>query len=476
MDFIADELYLLVDAIQSFLWSYICLTTLIISLIYFSIKTNFATFRLFKEVFVVFKTNLLHIFSPKSDSKSKQTILPIQAFLISMSARVGSGNLAGVAVALHLGGAGSIFWMWVISLFGAVIALIENSLAQAYRQKNPLHKECFLGGTAYYILYGLHNRALAKFFAIISILFCGLSTLFIQINTVSASWNYAFDIPNYILALLLTFITALMLFGGIQRISHWLAILFSTMLFLHIAVGVYFFVAHFDKVLSVFTDIFLSAFGLQQFNSALLAMSIIQGFKRGLFSNDLGIGNMPCAGSMSNDKHPINQGLLQIFGTWADSFVICTITAVVILLSGANIYTSAGVQVLHDAIASDFGEFGHIFVAIMVFLFVYTTLIANYVYSETNFLFLTKRDNYLLTYRLLCLLCISCGAFLYSDFLWNLADILMGVMCLCNLYAIYKLFPRAKFLIEDYIKQHKSGVRVPTWTYNIKELNKIKLN
>lgn len=468
-DSFVGNIYSIINATQSFLWSYLILIALIFFTIYFSIKTNFAIFRLFKEVFIATKKNILA--KPEPNNRA---ITPFQAFIISMSARVGSGNLAGVAIALHLGGAGAIFWMWVISFFGAVIALIENTLAQAYKQKNIDYKNYFFGGPAYYILYGLKNPKLAKFVAIISILFCGIASLFIQINTVSTSWNYAFDIPIYVLALLLTSLTALMLFGGIQLISKWLTILFSVMFCLHIFIGIYFIVINFDGVLTVLENIFLSAFGLQQFSSGFVGVAIIQGFKRGLFSNDLGIGNMPCAAAMSNDKHPVNQALLQVFGTWLDSFVICTISAVVILLSGANFQQSSGVQLLHDALAIDFGEFGHIMVAVMTFLFVYTTLIANYVYSETNFLFLTKNENSLLSYRLLCLSCVCGGAMLSVDFVWDFADIVMGLLCICNLYAIYKLFPKAKFLIEDYVWQRKNGIATPTWNYDITALNKIK--
>lgn len=477
MNIIADELYLLVDAVQSFLWSYICLSALIFSLIYFSIKTNFVQFKLFKEIFVVFKKNIFTKLANSNQNKNNdKKTTPIQAFLISMAARVGSGNLAGVAVALHLGGAGSIFWMWVITLFGGIIALVENTLAQAYRQNNPEYKESFLGGTAYYILHGLHNKSLAKFFAIISVIYCGFATMFIQTSTVATSWNYTFDIPTYILALFLTAITASLVFGGIRRIIYWLKILFCLMIFLHLSVGIYFLIVHFDQVSYVFSKIFLDAFGINAVGGGFVGVAIITGFKRGLFSTAVGLGDSACASAMSNDTHPINQGLLQVLGTWIDSLVICTMTALIILLSGVDISTTTDIQLLQNAIAKDFGEFGHIFVAILVFLFVYTTLVANYFYSETNLLFLTKNENYLFIYRLLCLTCICCGAFLSPDFLWVCADFMMGVMLLCNLYAIYKLFPRVKFLLDDYLLQIKNGEKNPKWTYKTETLEKIAIN
>lgn len=413
--------------------------------IWFTIRTKGMQFRMIGEMFrLLFDSN----------NSSGKHISSFEAFNVSLASRIGTGNLAGVATAIALGGPGSIFWMWVMAIIGATNAFVESTLAQLFKIKG---KDSFIGGPAYYITKGLKKRWFACIFAIAIILDFGLTNNMVQSNTISLAFTQAFDIGPEWMAVILTILALVVIFGGIQRIAKVSSIIVPFMALLYLGVTVYVIAANFTKIPEVFSLIVNSAFGTDQIFGGAVGTAIILGFKRGLFSNEAGEGSAPNAAATADISHPAKQGLIQSLGVYTDTLVVCSCTAFIILCSG--LYTSGanGIELTQLSLNSQIGDWGSILIAVLIFFFAFSSIIGNYYYGECNLYFLTKSKKALLAYRLGLGLLVLFGALTTLDLAWALVDFFMAIMTICNLIAIILLGKYAVRCLDDYRTQRKAG-------------------
>ena len=441
-------------AFCDFLWAYLLIGALIVCGLYFTIRTRFVQFRMVGE--------MVRLLGDASGNKHKR-ISSFQAFAVSVATRVGTGNLAGVATAIAVGGPGAVFWMWLIAIIGGATAFVESTLAQLYKRRDG---ESFIGGPAYYILHGMHCRWLAVTFAVLMILTFGLSYNSIQSNTICSAMNNAFGFNELVVGCILAAVGTFIAFGGIRRIAHVSSVVVPIM-----AVG-YFILAfvvvlmNADKIPHVFRLIISSAFGLEQFAGGALGMTMMAGIKRGLFSNEAGEGSAPNVAATAHVSHPVKQGLVQALGVYTDTLLVCSCTAFIILISG--LYTDPslnGIALTQNALQSEIGSIGTIFVAIAIFLFAFSSIIGNYYYGEANIRFLTDKRWVVTVFRVLSgTVMVLFGAAASLELVWSLGDVCMALLTACNLVGIVFLGKYAFKLLDDYRRQKRAGIASPTFT------------
>lgn len=436
-----------IDFLNNILWSYLLIVVLIGAGIYFTIKNKFVQFRMIKEMIILLKDGV---------SETKHGISSFQAFCISTASRVGTGNLAGVALAIVTGGPGAIFWMWLIALLGSASAFVESTIAQVYKEKN---ETAFRGGPAYYIEKALHCKWLGVIFAVLISITYGLVFNSVQANTISMAFHKAFGVQNYYIAILLFVFTGIIIFGGVHRIASITEKIVPLMAIIYVALILIILGLNISKIPKIFLLIIEDAFGAKQFIGGTLGAAVMQGIKRGLFSNEAGMGSAPNAAATAHVSHPVKQGLVQTLSVFTDTLIVCSATAFLILISGTYQNSmSNGIEVTQDALTSQIGEFGNPFIAICIFLFAFSSLIGNYYYGEANIQFMAKgKKIYLNLYRIAVLLMIAFGSIAKFTLVWNLADLFMAFMTLINIYAILKLGKIATNCLNDYIKQKKEG-------------------
>jgi len=447
-----DLLNNLISNVNDFMWTYILIALLIIIGLYFTFKTKFVQFRNIKEMF-----RLL------GDSGGNDTgsVSSFQAFCISTASRVGTGNLAGIATALSIGGPGAIFWMWVIALIGAASSFIESTLAQIYKEKD---KGAFRGGPAYYMEKGLKKRWMGILFSVLIIISFGLVFNSVQSNTIVAAFNGSFGINKTLLALIVTALTILVVFGGVNRVANVSAVLVPIMAIAYIVVALFVVFKNFTAIPSVIALIFENAFGMNQVVGGGIGAALMQGIKRGLFSNEAGMGSAPNAAATATVSHPVKQGFIQTLGVFTDTLIICSCTAFIILLSGVPLNGSVtGIELTQLALISQVGSWGGIFISICIFLFAFSSIVGNYYYGEANIQFITKNKIYLQIYRVLVGLMVFFGSLVSIDIVWNLADLFMGLMAITNLIAIVLLSNIAFKALKDYNSQKKAGIKDPVF-------------
>lgn len=436
----------MIDVINSMMWSKLLIIMLIVCGLYFSVKTNFLQFRLLKEMIRVLR---------ESTSGSRDTISPFQAFCISMAARVGTGNITGIAIAIALGGPGAVFWMWVIAIIGSASSFIESTLAQVYKVKD---KDGFRGGPAYYMERGLKKRWMGALFAILITLSFGLVFNAVQSNTITLAFENAFGTNRLAIGLIMAAVFAIIIFGGVKRIAKMSEYIVIVLAVLYIGIALYIVLANIGQVPAVLSLIVKNAFGIEQVAGGSLGAALMQGVKRGLFSNEAGMGSAPNAAATATTSHPVKQGLIQALGVLVDTLVICTSTAMIILLSG--VYTQSGlggIELTQAALSVHIGSWASGFLAIMVLLFAFSTLIGNYYYGETNIAFLKSNKIWIVIYRCSVLAMIIFGSVAKVKLVWDLADLFMGFMVIVNLIAITMLSRVAFAALKDYMKQRKMG-------------------
>ncbi|KNC65630.1 sodium:alanine symporter, partial [Pseudoalteromonas rubra] len=399
-----------------------------------------------------------------SRSGAKDGISSFQAFCTSLAARVGTGNMAGVAVALYLGGPGAIFWMWLIALIGMATSFAESALAQLYKTKDD--EGNFRGGPAYYMEYGLNKRWMGVLFSLCLILAFGLVFNAVQANSIAAAFEVAFDVPKYVMGLLLVCGSAFIIFGGLKTIARFaeLAVPFMAIAYLLLAIVVC--VMNASQLPDVFMLIINSALGFEQAAGGAVGYAVmqamIQGIKRGLFSNEAGMGSAAnaAASATPNPNHPASQGYVQMLGVFVDTIVICSATAALILLSNQLVPESGvtGIQLTQAALVEHVGDWGAIFVAIAILFFAFTSIVANYSYAETNLLFLEhNHPKGLFIFRACVLAMVMFGAVGELGLIWTLADISMGLMAIVNVVALFMLSGIVIWLAKDYRAQLKQG-------------------
>lgn len=457
---------LLNDLILTFndvLWTYILIALLIIIGLYFTFKTKFVQFTNIKEMF-----RLLGDGAKSKDSKD--TISSFQAFCISTASRVGTGNLAGVATAIAMGGPGAIFWMWLIALIGSASAFIESTLAQIYKEKDGSN---FIGGPAYYMEKGLKKRWMGVVFSILITISFGLVFNSVQSNTITLSLKNSFGFDTRIVGLILTILTIIIIFGGVKRIADVSSVLVPIMAIAYILVTLFIVLKNFSAIPSILLLIFENAFGINQIVGGSIGAALMQGIKRGLFSNEAGMGSAPNAAATATVSHPVNQGFIQTLGVFTDTLIICSCTAFIVLLSGIPLDGSIkGIELTQLAVSSQVGSWGNTFISICILLFAFSSIVGNYYYGEANIQFITSKKIYLSIYRISVALMVFFGSLVSMDIVWNLADLFMGLMAVINLIAIVLLSKIAFKALEDYTTQKKAGIKNPVFkSSSIPELN-----
>ncbi|MCG7537922.1 sodium:alanine symporter family protein [Pseudoalteromonas sp. OOF1S-7] len=443
------------NTISGLLWGHILIYLLIAAGVFFTLRLGFIQFTQFPYMIKVMAN---------SRSGAKDGISSFQAFCTSLAARVGTGNMAGVAVALYLGGPGAIFWMWLIALIGMATSFAESALAQLYKTKDDDGN--FRGGPAYYMEYGLNKRWMGVLFSLCLILAFGLVFNAVQANSIAAAFEVAFDVPKYVMGLLLVCGSAFIIFGGLKTIARFaeLAVPFMAIAYLLLAIIVC--AMNASQLPDVFMLVINSAFGFEQaaggaFGYAVM-QAMIQGIKRGLFSNEAGMGSAAnaAASATPNPNHPASQGYVQMLGVFVDTIVICSATAALILLSNQLVPESGvtGIQLTQAALVEHVGDWGAIFVAIAILFFAFTSIVANYSYAETNLLFLEhNHPKGLFIFRACVLAMVMFGAVGELGLIWTLADISMGLMAIVNVIALFMLSGIVIWLAKDYRTQLKQG-------------------
>ena len=445
-----------IGAINEVLWSYILIIMLLGCAIWFTLRGKFVQFRMIGEM-----VRLLGDSTQKAAGGEKH-ISSFQAFAVSLASRVGTGNLAGVATAVAVGGPGAVFWMWLIALLGSSSAFVESTLAQLYKVKG---KDSFIGGPAYYMERGLGWRWMGVLFAVLISITFGFAFNSVQSNTICAAWENSFGIAHEWMGLAITLLTLLTIFGGIQRIARVSSIVVPIMALGYIALALGIVLFNISELPAVIRIIVSSAFGWEQALGGTVGAALMQGIKRGLFSNEAGMGSAPNVAATAHVTHPVKQGLIQALGVFSDTLVICTCTAFIILFSGVPLDGSLnGVQLTQAALSSEVGSAGGIFVALAILLFAFSSIIGNYYYGEANIRFITSQKWVLLVYRLMVGGMVLFGALASLDLAWSLADVTMGLMTICNLIAIALLSKQAFLLLQDYLKQKQHGIKSPVFT------------
>jgi len=444
-----------VGNVNTVIWSYLLVGLLIALGVYFTYRTGFVQFKLFREM-----VRLL------VRSGGGTGVSSFGAFAVGMSARVGTGNLAGVALAIGVGGPGAVFWMWVIALVGAASSFVESTLAQVYKVRDG---DTFRGGPAYYMERALGARWMGVLFAVLITLCFGLIFTSVQANTISLSLESSYGINRFFIGLGLVIISGLVIFGGIKRIARVAEVLVPVLAIPYVLMALFIVIINFTEIPRVLYLIVTSAFGLQEAIGGGFGAAIVVGVQRGLFSNEAGMGSSPNAAATADVSHPAKQGLIQSLGVFIDTLVIATATAFVILFSG--IYESGesdGIVLTQQALGSQIGGWSVTFIAFAVFFFAFSSIIANYYYGETNIQFIFGRGEggrTVLIYRTAVLGLILFGSLASIELVWALADLFMGSMALVNLVAIALLGRIAFSVLKDYRNQRAAG-KDPTFHVN----------
>ncbi|MBR2565323.1 MAG: alanine:cation symporter family protein [Paenibacillus sp.] len=441
-----------VGVFNDFLWSKLLIILLVVCGVYFTTKTRFMQFRMIGDMVKVLK---------EKRSKEPGKISPFQAFCISMAARVGTGNITGIAIAIAIGGPGAIFWMWVIAIIGSASSFVESTLAQIYKIKD---KGGFRGGPAYYMERGLGKRWMGILFAILITLSFGLVFNAVQSNTITVAFQNSFGTDRLTVGIIMAVVFAGIIMGGVKRIAKASEYIVVVLAVLYIGVAAFIMLVNITELPGIIALIVKNAFGIEQAAGGTLGAALMNGVKRGLFSNEAGMGSAPNAAATADTSHPVKQGLIQAFGVLTDTLIICTSTAMIILLSG--VYQGSdlgGIELTQAALSVHIGPWASGFLAIMVFLFAFSTLIGNYYYGETNIEFIKSNKIWLWIYRVAVISMVLFGAVAKVQLVWDLADLFMGLMVVVNLIAILMLSKVTFEALKDYKRQKAEG-RDPVFT------------
>ena len=434
------------------IWSQYLIGLLITAGIFFTIGSKFVQLRWIPEMFRAIGEK------PETLDNGKKGIAPFQAFAISAASRVGTGNIAGVATAIVLGGPGAVFWMWVIAFIGAASAFIEATLAQVY--KVPDKEGGFRGGPAYYITRGLNQKWLGIVFAVLITITFAFVFNTVQSNTIAESLKTQYNVSPAITGIVLAVFTAIIIFGGVRSIATMSSVIVPVMAILYIFMVVIILFMNFDQIIPMISTIVKSAFGFEQATGGAIGATILQGVKRGLFSNEAGMGSAPNAAATAAAPHPVKQGLIQSLGVFFDTMLVCTSTAIMILLyTGLEFGDNAaqGVAVTQSALNEHLGSAGGIFLTIAITLFAFSSVVGNYYYGQSNIEFLSKNRTILFIFRCLVVVLVFIGAVAKTDVVWSTADLFMGLMAIVNLVAIIGLSNIAFAVMNDYQRQRRAG-------------------
>lgn len=453
----------ILDQLNGILWGYLLIYLLVGAGLYFTIRTRFVQVRLFwrgvGEMLAGFR------------SRGAGTISPFQAFATGMASRVGTGNILGVAMAISIGGPGAVFWMWVTALVGMSSTVIECTLAQVFKESAP--NGGFRGGPAFYIQKGLRQHAMAVAFAVSLLAAFGFVFNAIQSNSIASSLEQTYAVPNWLCGVVLVALTAPIIFGGARKVGIVAEFLVPIMAGFYLLLAGWVVVSRFAEVPALISLIVQSAFGFGPaaagFAGYTLAQAMTLGTQRGLFSNEAGMGSAPNAAASATTDHPVTQGLLQMFGVFVDTILVCSATAFMILLSGVFVpgQKLGGAALTQAALANEVGIWSSHFLAVAIFLFAFSSIIGNYAYAEANVSFLRDRPRAVTVFRVLVLAMVFFGAIAKVELVWKMGDLSQAAMALINLTAILALSGVAVRVLRDYERQLASGSRRPVFTRDV---------
>ncbi len=437
----------IIDNINGLL-TYLLIILLPAAALWFTFKTRGAQFSMIGEMIRELAN------SGQRNSKGKG-VSSFQAFTISIASRVGTGNLAGVATAIAVGGPGAIFWMWIIALLGGANAFIESTLAQLFKSRG---EGSFVGGPAYYIKKGLDIKWFASLFAVLLIFTFGFAFNSVQSNTIASAYQTAFGINPLYSGIAITLFTTFIIFGGIQRIAKFSQSVVPVMAIIYLLMAIVVVILRADRIPEVLSLIISNAFGWEQVMGGGVGAAIEMGVKRGLFSNEAGMGSAPNVAATADVSHPVKQGLIQSLSVYTDTLVICTCTAFIILCSGIYDLGYDGIELTQMSLNQEVGAWGSYFIAVIILFFAFTSIIGNYYYGESNILFLTGNKSIMLLFRALVGVVVMLGSISELKVVWSFADITMSLMTICNLVAIVLLGRYAIICLRDYQRQRREGV------------------
>lgn len=434
------------------LYSYILIILLVLGGIYFTVRTKFVQFRLLKEQFRA-------VTEKPADGKG---VSSFQALMVSTASRVGTGNIIGVSTAICMGGFGSVFWMWIIAIIGAASAFIESTLAQIYKKKGV---DGSYGGPAYYIEAALKSRPLAIVFSVLLIVTYGVGfNMLASYNLQSTFSGYSFyneSTSPFIIGLILASIVAFCLFGGGKRIIKATTLIVPFMGMAYILMAIFISVINASKLPNIFSQIFSGAFDFNAIFGGFAGSCVMYGIKRGLFSNEAGVGSAPNASASAEVSHPVKQGLVQVLSVFIDTLLVCSATAFMCMASGIEPTAKlSGAPYVQASISAVLGEAGPIFITVAMILFAFTTLLGNLFYVDKAFCYILGKNPGKLfntVYYIVASLLILLGAVLSADLLWNIADVTMGAMTIINMPVIIYLSKYALRALNDYMAQRKQG-------------------
>ncbi|MEM8954997.1 MAG: sodium:alanine symporter family protein [Verrucomicrobiota bacterium] len=454
MDKINETLLRIITAINDVLWGKVLIFALIGVGLYFTVVLGFVQLRRFTHSFKVLKMGR-HV---------DTGISPFKAFCTSLAARVGTGNIAGVVIAISIGGPGSIFWMWLSAFLGMATSLVESTLAQVYKVRDS--EGGFRGGPAYYMEKGIGSRKMGILFSILLISAFGLAFNAVQSNTIVDSMGGIIDLKGYVIGIVLVILTAFVIMGGLNKVATTAGFIVPFMAVSYLLIAFLVVVTNLGELPSAFLLVIEDAFGLREAGAGFVGYTVAQamraGVSRGLFSNEAGMGSAAnIAGSATPvPNHPASQGYVQMFGVFIDTFVICTATAAMLILTGGVGHTEgmSGISLLQFGLAEELGAWVKYFLGLSILFFCFSSIIANYSYAETNFLFLNgNTQKGVLIFRITVLAVVMLGSLLDMPVVWGLADVTMGTMALTNIAALVLLSRKAIKVIKDYNAQDKAG-------------------
>lgn len=442
-------------SLNNLMYTYVLIILLIGAGVYFSVRTRFVQFRLLGDGLkaMLGKTG--------KDDNGRKKVSSFQALMISTASRVGTGNIAGIATAIAAGGPGAVFWMWVMALVGGASAFIESTLAQVYKTRENGQ---FRGGPSYYMERALGKRWMGILFSILLIIcfaygFNGLQAFNMSSTLEYYITDYSNTIWPMVVGLVLAVATGLVIWGGVHRIGFISSVIVPIMALLYIAIGLITMIMNLDKIPGVFALIFESAFDFRAMAGGFAGSAVVIGIKRGLFSNEAGMGSAPNASASAEVAHPVQQGLVQVISVFIDTILICSSTAMMLLVSGVEGISGEfdGIPFVQAAIRSNIGEVGIHFITFSIFAFAFSSVIGNYFYAESNILFIKNSKVLLNLFRATCVLAVFLGAQADFSLVWNIADVTMGFMAIVNIFAIFMLGKIAFKVLNHYEAQKKAG-------------------
>lgn len=445
----------ILTSVNDFMYTYPLLILLVGAGVYFTVRTRFVQGRLLGEAF--------RVLLEKAEVKDgKKQVSSFQALMISTASRVGTGNIAGIATAIAAGGPGAVFWMWVMAVIGSASAFIESTLAQVYKVKDG---KDFRGGPSYYMEKALGKRYLGIIFSVLLIICFAYGFNGLQSFNMSSSLEYY--IPGYadsvypaVIGAVLAAATAFVIFGGVHRIGFITSVIVPVMAGGYLLMGLATMVMNAGRIPEVFALIFREAFDGRAIFGGFAGSAVVIGIKRGLFSNEAGMGSAPNASASAAVSHPAKQGLVQVLSVFIDTLLICSATAMMLLLSGVEGKSGVldGIPYVQQAISANVGTWGIHFITFSIFTFAFSSLVGNYYYAESNIKFIKDDKRFLFVFRVSCLLAVFLGAQADFSVIWNVADITMGGMAVLNIVVILLLGGTAVKVLRDYEEQKKRGV------------------